>query len=693
MRVNPDQYYKVYHVYGGTVQPALRVLTLAVLLAASARAQTVETVVVSAAPPDPVGTKAFSSVRLGTDDLAISPQLDEALAQVPGLSLFRRNSSLSANPTTQGVSLRSIAPSAAGRALVTLDGVPQNDPFGGWVIWSSLPPEDIAEATVVRGAGAGPYGAGALTGTIALEENPGQWRASVSGGDAGQRRIAASGGTDLGGLALYASASRAASDGWIPVGASQRGAADNDLTFDGGSAALRLQAEPVAGTLISARVTGYRENRHSGVVGTGSETSGMIASLTAAHPVREDLGWRLQAWLHTSDFAQTSASISPDRAIATPSNNQTATPATGWGANAALRGEGVVDWEVGADVRTARGAAHELASYQAGKFTLGRVSGGDSVVGGIYAEGAYRDGPWLATAGLRADAWSSSNGHTVQTTLATGAASAQTWSSRSGVLPTARAGLRYGDDALFLRTAAYKGFRAPSLNELYRPFRLGNNVTMANPALKPETLSGVEIGAGGTFDAFSWDLTAFYNRLHAAVTNVTVGAGPGNFPGAGFVPAGGLLIQRQNVGNINAPGIEGSVTYTDGAWRLSAAFDLLDSRVHGGSTAPQLTGKRPAQAPRTTLTAAAALKLTPALTASANLRYESNRWSDDANTLRLGSSAVAGARVEYAFAGGFAAYVAADNLFDARVATASSADGILSLDAPRIVTVGLVFAR
>src|SRR5262249_16665745 len=57
-----------------------------------------------------------------------------------------------------------------GRALVTLDGVPQNDPFGGWVIWSSLSPEIVSGAEVVKGAGAGPYGAGALTGVVALFE-------------------------------------------------------------------------------------------------------------------------------------------------------------------------------------------------------------------------------------------------------------------------------------------------------------------------------------------------------------------------------------------------------------------------------------------------------------------------------------------------------------------------------------------
>ena len=107
---------------------------------------------------------AFAVVHISTQDLAATPRLDQVLETSPGASLYRPGSSAGANPTTQGISLRSIAPSAASRALVTLDGVPQNDPFGGWVIWSSLPAEAIGDIRMVRGSGAGPYGAGALTG-------------------------------------------------------------------------------------------------------------------------------------------------------------------------------------------------------------------------------------------------------------------------------------------------------------------------------------------------------------------------------------------------------------------------------------------------------------------------------------------------------------------------------------------------
>src|ERR1700744_4220131 len=131
----------------------------------------VETVTVNATRlPTSLADAAFSIVPVDPNAIQTLPRLDRALETSPGLSLFRRGSSAGANPTTQGVSLRSIGPTAAGRALVTIDGVPQNDPFGNWVIWTSIPQEAIQSASIVRGAGAGPYGAGSLTGVIALDE-------------------------------------------------------------------------------------------------------------------------------------------------------------------------------------------------------------------------------------------------------------------------------------------------------------------------------------------------------------------------------------------------------------------------------------------------------------------------------------------------------------------------------------------
>lgn len=671
-----------------------------IVFAASASGA-VETVVVTASPPDPVGNDAFSVVRLGTDDIRSAAELDRALSQVPGLSLFRRDSSLSANPTTQGLSLRSIAPSGAGRALVTLDGVPQNDPFGGWVIWSSLPPEDIGGAEIVRGAGAGPYGAGALTGVVALEEARGD---GLVAGDASLaqengRRLAASGGTQLGPLSLFASASDEDSDGWIPVSPAQRGPADNAVTYHARNASLRTEVEPWNDTLLSLRLSAYGENRDSGLVGSASSSDGVTASLTLAHPDSDgDLGYRLQAWLRNSDFSNISAAIiQPGRVGTTISNDQFSTPALGWGFNAALRGNwSVIDWEIGGDARFTQGDSKEHFQPVAGVFTTGRDSGGRTFVGGLYFEGAAHLDGLLITAGLRADQWASTGGHLIQTVLSSGVVTVnQKTPSQSGIVPTARLGLRQElGDGLFIRSAAYGGFRAPTLNELYRPFRLGSNLTEANPSLTPEKLYGAEIGFGGTADSYDWQVAGFYNQLHGAITNVTVAHGPVTVPGLGNVAAGGLLIQRQNAGNVDAYGIETDAHWHVTGWLgLDAAFDYVDAQVQGGIAAAQLTGKRPAQAPRFTLTGGVRATPLDRLTVTADLRYESTRFADDQNTLALAPATTVDARVSYRLWNGMSAYVAGDNLFNARVATTESADFVTSYAAPRVLRLGFFWTE
>ena len=663
-------------------------LALLALAAPALAGQVPETVVVTANPPDPVGNDAFSFVRVTPKQLRASHQLDAALKEVPGLSLFRRDSSLSANPTVQGVTLRSIAPSGAGRALVTLDGVPQNDPFGNWVIWSALPGEDMRAGQIVRGAGAGPYGAGALTGVIALDEATGTGlvAADVSGGTLGQRRAAASGGADLDRFQIFASASAEASDGWIPVAPDQRGAADDALTLDARNAALRVETMISGDMLISGRVSAYHEERNSGLVGAESSADGKTASLTVAHPESAgDLGWRMQVWMRDVGLTNSSVSIGANRASTTVTNEQYAVPATGWGGNAALRGQwDWLNWEIGADARLAEGESRELFSSG---LASRRISGGTSSVEGLYVEGAGRFDGWLITLGARVDGWETSNGHLIESTVATGAISKQQfYASRSGTLPTARAGVRYDlSDSLYLRAAAYEGFRAPSLNELYRPFRVGQVTTLANPALTPEELYGTELGAGGDLGGVTWQATVFWNQLHDAIANVTLPSPP-------FPPN---TQMRENAGDINAYGIEADARYPiNDMFALTAAFDDVNA---------SLNGKRPAQAPRWTATAGIEATPLPKLTVDANLRYESKRFSDDLNTagLALDGVTTADARISYALTQSLSVYVYGDNLFNARVGSTAAFQPLLdgttgvvtNYAAPRIIGGGVSFTE
>ena len=669
-------------------------------LATPAFAQVETVTVTAAAPPKAVGDAAFSSVTLDASQLSADDRLDDALEQVPGLSLFRRSGSENANATTQGVSLRSIAPSGAGRALVLLDGVPMNDPFGGWIIWGALPYEDIGGAQVVRGAGAGPYGAGALTGTISLFERDntnGVAIADASVESLDTARVGASGGMTDGDFSLFASAAGERSNGWIPVQPPRRGLADNHLWLDSGEASVRAEEDLPGNIVASARFETYADARGAGLQGATSDAQGDIVSLTLAKPAtQQNFGWRLQAWAIDSFFQNVSVSVPAfplPRTGTTPANDQYAIPALGYGFNAAALGaSGDFHWEIGADGRNDSGQSHELFSWNGTDYSMSRVSGGMETDGGIYAEGAYDAGAWLATLGLRGDYWSTAQGHLAQSLRVPSTQEFfNDYPGRDGVLPTGRAGLRrnFSDgwlDGDYIRVAAYEGFRVPTLNELYRPFRVGNNTTQANPALEPEKLYGAEIGVGGAKGAFTWDATGFWNQLHDAVTNVTIASSPA-----------GVTFMRENAGDIDALGFEGDAHYrVSDALQLNAAISLTDARVHQNPASippgePSLTGNRPAQAPTTTITSGVAWYPVTPLRLDANIHWESARFEDDQNTMKLGSAFVLDTRATWKFADALSAWLAVYNAANAKIATAEAADGTFSYGQPRMYEVGITY--
>lgn len=658
---------------------------------------TVEVVTVYAPRLAPLGGEAaFSAVQIDAEALKAIPRLDDALKTVPGVSLFRRTGSGGANPTIQGLSLRAIAPSGAGRALVTLDGAPQNDPFGGWVIWSALPPEGLDGATVVRGAGAGPYGAGALTGVVALQERgttDGLAAADVSAGERSSYRAAVVGG----GPGLLVTAAGESTAGYAPVRGGQAGAADTPTDLHDWTFAFRAQHD-LDGVQAAARLGAYEERRQAGLAGARSITSGVSAAFTLAKPAAQGVGgWRLQAWARASDLQNASVAVAAGRVGTTPANDQYSTPAQGYGLNAALQGRrGDLSWEVGGDVRYTTGVERERFRVVSGVFTRGREAGGKTLVGGVYAEGAYDAGPWLVTGGARVDGWTASDARRREWDLSNGATTlAQTTPDSSGTTPTARFGARYSlTDQLWVRGAAYAGFRPPTLNELHRPFRVGNDVTEANPLLKPETLQGVEAGAGIEGRWGRWSGTVFYNRLMDPITNVTIGVGPGTFPTAGFIPAGGTLRQRRNAGEIAAWGYEAESTGDFGrrlTWRWASTY--THAEVDGGSSAPQLTGLRPAQTPEWTMTAGLDWRPMDKLGLSADLRYESKRFEDDLNSRVLSAGADVDARASWRLDAHSEVYAAVENLFDAELAVGQTADNVTSFAAPRTLRVGFSYRR
>ncbi|HBQ93599.1 MAG TPA: TonB-dependent receptor, partial [Erythrobacter sp.] len=147
-------------------------LSLALCAATPAFAQDDPVIVVTGSGLEQTpAAPAYDTQVIDRDQLVSVPsgRIEDALSAVAGFQQFRRSDSRSANASAQGATLRALGGNATSRALVLLDGVPMSDPFFGYIPFSAIAPERLAQVRVTRGGGSGPFGAGALAGTIELE--------------------------------------------------------------------------------------------------------------------------------------------------------------------------------------------------------------------------------------------------------------------------------------------------------------------------------------------------------------------------------------------------------------------------------------------------------------------------------------------------------------------------------------------
>lgn len=642
----------------------------------------------------PIGETVFSTQTIDRDRLtsSASGRLEDILRDVPGFQLFRRSDARSANPTSQGATLRALGGNASSRLLLVLDGVPQTDPFGGWVSWPAYDPERLGEARVTRGGGSGVQGPGALAGTIELasaapDELDGL-RARLAYGSRNGFDGHAGVGLKLGAGFLALSGAWARGDGFIPIVRGQRGPADRPSPYEQASVALRAVAPLPGGTELQASALLFADDRERGTALSDIRTRGADASVRLV-----GRRWSALVYAQARDFYNSFASANSSRTVATRTAEQYSVPATGLGARVEARPDlgRRVELRLGGDWRRTEGETRELFAFVAGAGTRGRVAGGRTETLGGFAEAAWTLDDLTLTAGGRIDRWTVANGRLHERTLATGAVLTDAgFRDRAGWEPTGRAGLAWRAGAgLTVRAAAYLGWRLPTLNELYRPFRVGVDATAANAELAPERLRGVEAGVEWRPAARARiGLTLFASRLEGAIANVTLGRGPGTFPGVGFVGAGGDYRRRANLDAIAAQGLELDARYAFGEWSLSGGWTWVDSRVEASGTAVALDGLRPAQTPRHSLSSTLAWGGARAR-ASVTARYISAQYEDDLNRQSLPGGFTLDAAGLVPLAGRLAIEARAENLTDARVLAGISGDGIRERATPRTFWIGL----
>ena len=641
------------------------------------------------------GEAVYDLLLIPRERLANAPssRLEDVLRDVPGFQLFRRSDSRSANPTSQGATLRALGGNASSRALLILDGVPQSDPFGGWIGWPAYDPRRLGAIRVVRGGGTGANGPGALAGTIEMESAaPGELKrvsARIAYGSRDGIDAYAGFGAGLGNGFLAVSGSWTQGDGFVPVAASQRGAADRPARYRQGSLAVRAVAPATATAELQANLSAFTDRRERGTALSAIATDGADASLRLVG--RGPLPFAALAYVQLRDFSNLFAAANADRTAVALTLDQYSVPATGLGARIELRPlTGATELRVGADWRETSGRTRELFAFAAGLPTRTRAAGGRTRTLGAYAELGAEAGALTFSAGARIDRWRIGEGFIEERLLAGGAPLTVTaFPDRGGWQATGRGGAGWRPtDALRLRAAIYRGWRLPTLNELYRPFRVGPDATAANAALAPERLDGIEIGA-------DWrpargariGLTMFVNRLEDAIANVTLGEGPGVFPGVGFVA--GQFRQRRNVEAIVSRGVEIDGALVFGRWQLSAGYSFADAGVRADGAAAPLDRLRPAQTPRHSAAATLSHEWPGGAFASLSARYAGGQYEDDLNRLLIADALTFDAIAVLPLTRALALEARAENLADARVVAGISGAGIVERATPRTLWLGL----
>lgn len=622
-------------------------------------------------------------------------RLDEALRMVPGVGLFRRTPSGPANATIQGISLRPIAPNGAGRALASLDGVPQNDPFGGWVYWGRYDPLFLKSVDIRRGGAGAGFGPLALTGTLDLTEARGDPAVAVFDvGSFGTKRAAVRQSIRTQGAVFTAMANFDETDGNFALEEDQRGPADLPINsaFFGATLVTDIARDDGA---WSFRASGFEESKGGGISGAKSKAQGLDVSV--ARRLKGVWGQgRVLLYAQGRDFSNQAAAVGAGRTATTPTLDQIATPASALGGSLVIEGANLpritMDW------RRAEGRTEELFRYFGSNFTRARRAGGrqDFAGIGIAPSQPLRLGPApiLLDGTLRLDYWSNRDAIRIETDRNNGLVTLNERArDASGTLASGHLSAKISGVAI----SVYRTFRPPSLNELHRPFRLGNDVTEANAALRPETLTGFDFDFRHRRDLFAGVLesraTVYANRLYGPITNVTIATGPGNFPRVGFLPAGGALRERRNAGRIDATGLEASLGWRGDDTSPSGliSFSMTDARVEGGTLLPQLTGKRPAQAPRWSAVASLTVPMKEGTQLGAVLRGEGTRFDDDLNTRRLPAYGALDVRYDREITDNIAFFVSLENAFDSKVATARSGDGLVSFTQGRMLRLGIKF--
>jgi outer membrane receptor protein involved in Fe transport len=628
-----------------------------------------------------VADSAASLIVVDRAELASSPAgaLDDALRQVPGFTLFRRTSSRFAHPTAQGASLRGVGASGTSRALILSDGVPLNDPFGGWVYWSRIPTLALEQVEVVRGGGSTLYGSAALGGVAQLiRRQPDRTAIDIDlqGGTHGTGEVSLFGSVAGEQWRAVFSGEHYETGGYFMIAPGDRGPVDTRAASQHRSAELTLRRLTGHGSLFG-RVSLFEEERDNGTLLQDNDSSIQQLELGAELIAGGGSG-SLRLHASRQEFDAVFTAITAGRLSENITRIQHV-PVDSWGSSAQwmhpLGGRHAV--VAGADYRQVEGWSEELVF--AGPLRIPTRSGGEQQMLGLFVEDLWNATGRLAiTAGLRYDRWQNRRAE-----LTSGDQSRMIPDRTDDALSPRLSVLYRLAGPWSLAGSAYRSFRAPTLNELHRGFRVGNIVTEANENLTAERTAGVEGGVNYHRLDGRGALRARLFRMTTAdtVANVTLSVEPAL-----------ITRQRQNVGRTESQGLELDGSWrVGGGWSVAGGWMLSRARLIDFPANRSLEGLRLPQTPEQQLTARLRHDWPRGAVAVMQGRWSGDQFDDDRNELRLGSYATIDLFSSLPVRKGAELVLAVENLLDERYEVGRTP--VPTWGTPRMLRAGLRWSR
>lgn len=559
--------------------------------------------------------------------------VDDALRQVAGFTLFRRSSSKTTNPTTQGANLRGVSGSGAARTSVLLDGVSLNDAFGGWTYWTRAPKIAVESVEVLRGGASSIYGGSALSGAVNLTTRRARndkpvLRFETSAGT--QETFDGSLFTAFGKNGWNASlaAQSFKTGGYIPVSQTERGAADSKADSRFNSGFLTLERRFGGNSRMFVRGNLFSERRDNGTRLQKNRTYFRQAIFGADFTDEKFGAFQFRSSIEAQVYDQTFSAVSADRNTENLTRIQRV-PSQARSANLFwTRAFGNHAVSASAEARETRGFSDEsIINNNRATSLVG--AGGREFSNGVFVQDFWRINRKLnVNIGGRFDYWKNFDALSTTRNLINSQTTVSEFSNRNQQSFSPRVGAIYQINDNFSVLGSFsKSFRAPTLNELYRAFRVGNVLTTANENLLAERAATYE--AGANFTGFSKRLTVrgniFLTEVSNPIVNVTLITTPNL-----------ITRQRQNVGKTRSRGIEFDAEWTPRRdLRVSAGYLFVDSRVAEFPANPNLIDKFLPQIPKRQLTAQAFYRPQNRFSLGAQWRISDAQFEDDQNTLRL----------------------------------------------------------